>query len=185
MDKQRIIAILTGLALVVGFLGATSTTRLSAQESGTATATVAPTATPLPTPTAYPLQKLNFSLLATADIQLATDGPSNVRAATLYIAPGTSSLPFINEGPTVLAVMGGQIVLISDQAIVSVTDIAFVAGLVPVGASPGPVDQLVVNTGEQIYLPAGSTTTIRNDSAAPASVLIVAVIPFQSVTPTP
>src|SRR5215213_5328520 len=106
MKINRVVALTVAGVLLVTLLGTTDTLRLSAQEAGSPTAspTVPPTATPLPTPTAYPLQKMTFNLLATADIQLQTDAPSYVRAATISVAPGMTSLPFRNEGPVVLAV---------------------------------------------------------------------------------
>jgi hypothetical protein len=185
MMRIRILGGLVLAALAVTLLTGGDVVHLSAQENASPTATPPPTATPLPTPTAYPLQRMGFNLLATADIQLATDGPSYVRVASLTVAPGVASLPFTNEGPTLIAVTGGRITLESDQAAVTITDIAFVAGLEPVGGTPGPVSERAVSVGEQIFLPAGSTTTIRNDTTANATIVVVAVVPFPATTPTP
>ena len=187
MKRNRLVIVIIGCFLLAGMFGTARSDRGSAQEAATPTVnpTAPQTATPLPTPTAFPLQKMTFNLFATADIQLATDGPSYIRAASISVAAGMASLPFTNEGQTLLAVTAGKIVLTSDSAVVTVTDIAFVSGLVTVAASPGPLDEIVVSAGEQIYLPAGSTTTIRNDTTAPASIIIVAVVPFPSLTPTP
>jgi hypothetical protein len=187
MERIRAIGLGIGGILVLGLLVMTSGQQLEAQENATATATpaVSPTATPQPTATAFPLQAMTFSLLAAADVQLETDGPALVRAATISVAPGVASLPFTNAGPTVLVVTTGKIVLTSDQAVVSTTDIAIIAGLQPVVASPAAAAAREVTAGQQIFLPAGSTTTIRNDSAAKATLLIVAVVPVEAPTPAP
>jgi hypothetical protein len=96
-----------------------------------------------------------------------------------------ASLPFSNAGPTVQVVTVGTIVVESDQAVISTTDIAIIAGLQPMVASQESVDQREVHAGQQIFLPEGSTTTIRNESAAKATVLIVAVVPIPTGTPAP
>jgi hypothetical protein len=185
MNNKRAVGLVVGLLFVTALLGIDSVGRLSAQDNGSPTAapTTPPTATPPPTPTAYPLQKMGFNLLAAADAQLISNGTTLVRAATISVAPGTSSIPFTNEGPVVISVTTGRVVVVSDHAVISVTDVAVVAGLDPVAATPGPLDETTVTAGQQIFLPAGSTTTIMNESAAAAGLLIVAVVPFPDVTP--
>jgi hypothetical protein len=176
--QRKLIYVLCGLVVATLLAGVISSGQLSAQESATATPAEPPTPTPIPTATAFPLQRLNFTLLAASGVELTTDGPAVVRAATIGIGAGQSTLPFTNEGATVLVVTAGSVVVVSDAAVVSVVDIGVIAGLAPVAASPGPIDAVTVATGEQIYLPAGSTTEIRNGSRDQgANLLIVSIVP--------
>lgn len=189
MIQRRTSIIALGLISIIAILVSAPASRLAAQESTTPSAvptnaaTVAPTATP--SPTAFPLQKLAFNFLGGANLDIPIDRPSSLRSATMTMAPGTATLPFTNNGPTLIVVTSGRVVLVSDNAVVSVPDVAFVAGLVPVAASPGAIDGQVVNPGEQVFLPAGSTTSIRNDTAANATMIVVAVVPWEVATPTP
>ena len=177
--------------VVTASLGIALLALLAAWQAGPLAAQEGVTATPEPTvtPTAYPLQGLRFSLLAQADVAVATDGPTVVRVASLVVLPGQVSIPFTNEGPTVLVAQSGVITVQSDRAVVGVADISMAVGLSPIEGTPGPIDGLVTGPGQQITLPAGATTTISNQGAAPASVLILAVLPAaapaSAATPVP
>lgn len=158
----------------------------SAQEPATATPEPTETPTPPPTPTAYSLQGLKFGLLALAEVEATTDGPTSVSAATLTVGPGQASLPFVNEVETIIAVTAGAVVVESDQALVQVVDSAVLVGLEVVSGTPGPVDRQSVTVGWQVRLPAGSTTTIRNDTAAPATLMVLTLRPNEpSAVATP
>jgi len=153
--------------------------RLLAQEATPTTVIeeVPPTPTPLPTPTGYPLQGLGFTLIGQAGIQIESQGSVIASAATLTLPPGTASLEFTAIGPTIIAVQTGGIVVDSDAATVNVVDLGVVIGIYPSAGTPGPVDSVTAGIGQQVVLPAGATAVIRNDSDAPATVLVLSIIP--------
>jgi len=180
MKRRPVVTALLGLvalALLAGWFAGPS----AAQEGATATSQ------PTPSPTAYPLQGLRFTLLAEAEIAAIAGGATIVRAASLALAPGQVALPFTNEAPTILAVQSGTIRIRSDGALVRVIDVSALIGLVPIEGTPGPLDDIEIGPGRQINLPAGATTTIGNTGTAPASVLILTIVPPDpaAATPTP
>lgn len=188
MTRRSIWTLLICIAFI-GSLAMARDQRTVAQESTpAATETVPPTPTPIPTPTAFPFKSMAFNLLANMGMEVTTTGPSVVRAATLTISPGQTSLPFFTEGTTVIAVTSGEIVVESDQATVQVVDASVLVGLVAVSGTPGPVDGRVVPLGWQVVLGQGSTSTISNASLAPATLIVMSVLPAAddaSATPTP
>jgi hypothetical protein len=137
----------------------------------------------LPTPTAYPLRALTFSLLADMDVEATTSGPSVVRVASLTIAPGQESLPFTNEGTTIISVSVGAIEVESDQASVQSVDLTVLVGLETVAGTPGPVDGNTVLAGWQVVLPDGATTVVRNTGATPATIIVLALLPVAESGP--
>lgn len=191
MSKTKSILLIVVGALLIGAFGSSRGQHLSAQESGSPTVEVStptplPTPTPIPTPTAFALQRMAFNVLASMDIEIATDGPAYIRAATFTLGVGAASLPFQTEGPIVLLVQAGHLTIDSDNATISVPDVGFFVGMAPVTASPHPVEATVAGPGEQVYLPAGSTTTISNESLTEnTTVMVVAVLPNNGTTPVP
>lgn len=173
MRFRAITTVLIGVGLIAAFVLQLDS---SAQENATATA-VPQTPTPTPSPTAYPLQGLRFGLLAQTEVVATTNGPATVSAATLTLQPGQASLPFVNTGDTVFVVTSGVIVVESDDATLQVVDSAALIGLEVVGGTPGPVSGQEIGTGWQVTLPTGSTTTIRNESAAAATVMVLSLVP--------
>jgi hypothetical protein len=172
--------------IVLSLAAAVVTSRSSAQEGETPTP--APTNTPVPTPTAYPLSALKLTLLGLTNVEAVTDGPARVSAATLAIAPGQVSVPFIAEGTTILVVSAGQITIESDGAEIRLVDTAVLVGLSSSEATPGAVDGEVVKPGYQVVLQPGSTTTLRNESEAAATIMLLSVFPLETdaeVTPVP
>jgi hypothetical protein len=184
--RYRIVAtVVVGLAILAAAVAQWSTS--SAQEPATTTA-VPPSPTATPSPTAYPLQGLRLGLLAHTELIASTDGPAQVSAATLSVQPGQASLPFVSEGETILVVTSGEITVESDDASLQVVDSGALIGLESAAGTPGPIDGQRVTAGWQVHLPAGSTTTIRNESAAAASLIVVTLVPVDASpagTPTP
>lgn len=168
-------------ALALGLSGGGSTIA----QDATAEATVA-APEPTMTPTAYPFRSLAFNLLGQADITVDADGPVAVSAASIALTAGAATVPFVAEGPTVIAFQAGEVTITADNALVGVTDIVSVIGLeVPVG-TPAAAEEVTVSLGMQVYLPAGAMATLRNDTDKPASIIILTVVPSgPSVTPVP
>jgi len=174
MRARKVIGALVVITIVLVLAAPTSHALLAQDATQEATETP-PTPTPLPTPTAFPMQGLGFTLIGHADIQIDTDGQVLASAATLALPPGTASLPFTVTGPTVIMVQKGEISVTSDNAEISFVDTSAVIGIYPSAGTPGPVETLQVQTGQQVVLPTGATCQIRNDSAAAASVLILSI----------
>lgn len=157
----------------------------SAQEATATPAAPTATPTPTPTPTAYPFSGLRFGLLARADITVDTDGAVLVSAATMALPPGAATINFTVDGETIIAVQAGQVTLEADKAAIAVVDVAPVIGIHPVAGTPASVSATTVTTGQQIYLPAGSTASLRNDGAGPATILVLAVTPATDTSSEP
>jgi len=164
--------------------GGKATTAQEATTEATVEATVVPS--PTVTPTAYAFRALTFNLMARADISVATDGPVTVSAASVSIPVLSETVPFQTQGPTVITVQTGAVTITADQATVGVTDVVSLIGLeIPVG-TPVAAEQLTVQLGTQVVLPAGATATLRNDSeVTPATVVILTVVPSGEATSTP
>jgi len=64
-----------------------------------------------------------------------------------------------------------------------VADIVSVIGLEVAVAGPEAADAIVVTSGVQVYLPAGATASLRNDTEAAATVVILSVVPSGATTP--
>jgi len=184
---RTLITGLVAVAIVAIALFASSGQPSTAQDEPTVLAeeTVQATVAPEPTatPTAYPFRSLTFNLLARADLTVDTSGPVTVSAATVSVLAGAKTVEFTTEGPTVITVQTGAVTITADQASAGVADIVSVIGLeVPV-ASPEAADAIVVTLGVQVYLPAGSTASLRNDTEAAATVVILSVVPSGATTP--
>lgn len=173
--RKAVIALAAVVALLI-FVAPTSN-YLLAQDATQEATEVPPTPTPPPTPTAYPMQGLGFTLIGHADIQIESDGQILASAATLYLPPGTASLPFTVTGPTVIMVQSGDVIITSDDAAVSFVDTSAVMGIYPSGGTPGPVETMLVSKGQQIVLPTGATCQIRNDAKDAASILMLSIAP--------
>ena len=176
MSARKAIGALVVVAALLIFVAPTSN-YLLAQDATQEATEVPPTPTPLPTPTAYPMQGLGFTLIGHADIQVESDGQILASAATLYLPPGTASLPFEVTGPTIIMVQSGEISVTSDDAAISYVDTSAVMGIYPSSGSPGPVETVRVSKGQQIVLPTGATCEIRNDSADAAAILVLSIAP--------
>jgi len=137
---------------------------------------VALTVIPTATPTAYRLGALKFNLLAQVDLSLTTIGPVEVSAATVTLPAEVNTVTFVTTGNTVISAYVGTITVEADQAILGVTDIAGSIGLHPLSGTPGPVDAVTITTTQQVYLAPGATVALRNDSTAPATLLILTVV---------
>jgi len=166
---------LVAVAIVAIALFAASGQPSTAQDEPTAEATVVPEATA--TPEAYAFRSLTFNLLARADLTVDTSGPVTVSAATVSVLAGAETVEFTTDGPTVITVQTGAVTITADQASVGVADIVSVIGLEVAVASPEAADALVVTPGVQVYLPAGATASLRNDTEASATVVILSVVP--------
>lgn len=152
----------------------------NAQESET------PTAQPTITPTAYPFQDLFFALQGSARIEVAKPGSSIIRTGLTTIAPGTETELFANDGPTILYLQSGNLIVTSTLGAISVLDAGEVLGMAPLSATPGPLDEALIQTGEQLFLPNGAATTLRNEGDIPVNLLILTVAPLRApASPTP
>lgn len=171
---------LVAVAIVAIALFASTGQPSTAQDEPTSEATVVPEATV--TPTAYPFRSLTFNLLARADLTVDTSGPVTVSAATVSVLPGAATVEFTTEGPTVITVQTGAVTITADQASIGVADIVSVIGLEVAVASPEAADAVVVTPGVQVYLPAGATASLRNDTEAAAAVVILSVVPTGTAT---
>ncbi len=138
---------------------------------------VPPTVEPTATPSAYPLRSLTFTLLAQTDISVTTTGPVTVSAATITILPGAASVSFVTEGDTVISPSTGTVSLQADQVVLGVADIGSSIGLDTIAGTPEAVDTVILATGGQAYLPAGTTASVRNDTEAAAVLLILTILP--------
>jgi hypothetical protein len=177
MTARKVFGALVMIIIILVLAAPTSSYLLAQEPTEEAAEEVPPTPTPLPTPTAFPMQSLGFTLIGHADIQIETDGQVLASAATLALPPGAASLPFTVTGPTVIMVQSGEILVTSDDAAISFVDTSAVIGIYPSNGTPGPVEALLIRTGQQVVLPTGATCLIRNDSAAAASVLVLSIAP--------
>jgi len=183
---RRIVTCLAVATVVAVALLAQVGDRRSTAQDATPEATLAPTVEPTLTPTAYAFRALTFNLLAQADITVSTDGPVTVSAASVSVGVLSETVPFRAEGPTVITVQTGAVTITADQATVGVTDVVSLIGLeIPVG-TPVAADSIIVSPGTQVFLPAGATATLRNDSdVTPATVVILTVVSSDEATSTP
>jgi len=138
---------------------------------------VPPTLVPTATPSAYPLRSLAFTLLAQADISMTTSGPVVVSAATVSIQPQSATVTFVTEGDTIISASLGTVSIDADQGVLGVADIGASIGLDTVSGTPVALDSVNLGVGGQVFLPAGTTTTIRNDTEAAATLLILTIVP--------
>ena len=175
LTARKVIGALMMVVLILVLAAPMSNYLLAQEPTAEPTEEAPPTPTPLPTPTAFPMQSLGFTLIGQAGIQIDADGQVLASAATLSLPPGTASLQFTVTGPTVIVVQKGEIFVTSDNAAVSIVDISAVMGIYPTSGTPGPVETIQVNAGQQIVLPTGATCLIRNDSAAAATVLVLSI----------
>jgi len=165
------------VAVVAISLFASTGQQSTAQEDATVTAEATEVPTATATPTAYAFRALTFTLLARADLTVDTSGPVSVSAASISVLPGAATVEFTTEGPTVISVQTGAVTITADQAATGVVDIVSVIGLtVPVG-TPQAADAMEVTPGVQVFLPAGATASMRNDTETAAAVMILSVVP--------
>jgi hypothetical protein len=104
-------------------------------------------------------------------------GPLTVSAATVSVLAGAQTVDFTTDGPTVITVQTGAVTITADQASIGVADIVSVIGLTVPVASPQAADATTLTPGVQVFLPAGATASLRNDTAAAAAVVILSVVP--------
>jgi hypothetical protein len=180
MKRNVVAACVCGAGLLL--VAISTAGRPSAQEATATAPSATSTPTPSPTPTAYPFSGLKFGLLARADISVDSDGPFLVSAATITMPPGAATMTFTVEGDTVIAVQAGQVTVDADNGSISVLDVAPVIGIIPVAGTPGPISEAVLPAGQQVFLPAGTTATLRNRGSAAATILVLAVTPATTGT---
>jgi hypothetical protein len=135
-----------------------------------------------PTPTPAPTQPASTFLLINTTIEELPEGPLVVNAATVILAPGASTQPFANPGPTILAIQEGRITLDAEAASVGNVLVTEMVGIRIETPPPGPVAGLVVNQNQQVLLPAGTRAEFRNEGTAAVRLLLLSFVPSTAAT---
>jgi hypothetical protein len=115
-------------------------------------------------------------VLAVAEFSELPQGPAQLSAVQLTLAPQSQTQPF-NLGPVLILVQEGTVVLDADLAAVGLPQAPSVGGVQLAGPEPTPADGLEVAEDNQIALPAGTTAQLRNLSDVPARLLMISLAP--------
>lgn len=100
----------------------------------------------------------------------ATDRPLTLSAGTLMLAPGEASLPVVSQGPLLVLVEAGALLLGTDRPI---------EGIRPMPDAP-PVngERYVLGAGQRMTIPTGARVRLRNVGVVPTSLFVVTLAPL-------
>ena len=129
------------------------------------------------TPTPAPTQPATTFLLAHVTLDALPPGAVVLNAATVFLAPGASTEPFANPGPTILAIQEGSVTLDAETTSVGNVLVTEMVGIAIETPPPGPVAGLIVRQNQQVVLPAGARAEFRNDGEGSVRLLVLSFVP--------
>ena len=176
---SRMIALGAGILLVTGLLFASYGSAAPSAQEATAEPE-SPTVVPTPTP------GFNALLVAQANLATVPVAPALLRVVTLTIPAGVVTEPTSNDGPVLILVQNGSILLTADEALVGPP--APADGLLqPITPTPSEAQDVIVAKGFQALISPGSTIVMENAGGSPATVLMILLEPVSvgSGTPVP
>ena len=126
------------------------------------------------------VEEIETRLLMAANVASLPPSPMTVTALSVTLAPGASSRPAVSDGPKLVLVEQGSLVVDSDRPVGSSNSVATATDGARTPTS------FRVDEGQQVSIPVGASVQLRNPEREPAQLFILALTPradaIQSLT---
>ncbi len=121
------------------------------------------------------VEAIETRLLMAANVASLPLSPMTMTALSVTLAPGVSSRPAVNDGPTLVLVEQGRLIIDSDRPIGGPD----LVGTATAGARTPASIRLA--EGQHLSIPAGARAQLRNPESDPARLFILALTPRAAV----
>jgi len=116
-----------------------------------------------------PISGVEVTLLTSAHVDTLPPTPAVVSAATVHLAPGAATRPFVNDGPFIFRVERG-----------AVTRRVLASGFVPSRDGTAATVALLIDQGTSVLSPGGVRQQLENAGAEPAKLLVISIVPIRA-----